>query len=67
MHDLSPQEWHRFVSTLEGDIDGNMMGLVYQFYMKSASTGSACDRNCRLKLINCNFKTARSQDATFCS
>ncbi|CAF2112809.1 unnamed protein product [Rotaria magnacalcarata] len=67
MIDLSPQEWNKFVLQLENDIDGEMMGLVYQYFMKSATTGAACDRMCRKKLINCNLKTARAQDTTFCS
>jgi hypothetical protein len=67
MKDLSPQEWNNLVIRLENDIDGDMMGLVYQFFMKSASVGNACDRTCRMKLINCNFKTARAEDTTFCS
>lgn len=65
--DLSPQEWHRFVSRLENNIDGPLMGLVYQFYMKSSMAASTCDRKCRTELINCNFKTARAQDPTFCA
>lgn len=67
MKDLSPQEWNNFVTRLENDIDGEMMGFVYQYYMKSAVTGASCDRVCRMKLINCNFKTARAQDTTYCS
>ena len=62
MNDLSPQEWNNFVQRLENDIDGKTMGLVYQFYMKSSTTGQACDRICRTNLINCNLKTARAQD-----
>jgi hypothetical protein len=67
MKDLSPQEWNQFVLRLENDIDGELMGLVYQFFMKSSTTGNTCDRTCRMKLINCNFKTARAQDTNFCS
>jgi hypothetical protein len=67
MENLSPQEWNKFVARLENDIDGETMGLVYQFFMKSSISGNACDHACRLKLINCNFKTARAQDTTFCS
>lgn len=67
LNDLSPQEWHHLVSRLENDIDGELMGLVYQFYMKSSVPGSACDRKCRLELLNCNLKTARAQDPTFCA
>ncbi|CAF4014897.1 unnamed protein product [Rotaria sordida] len=66
MKDLSPQEWNKFVLQLENDIDGETMGLVYQYFMKSSTTGEACDRICRMKLINCNLKTARAQDTTFC-
>lgn len=66
MKDLSPQEWNQFVSRLENDIDGELMGLVYQFYMKSSITGDSCDHKCRMNLINCNFKTARAEDTTFC-
>ncbi len=65
--DLSPQAWNQLVSRLENDIDGELMGLVYQFFTKSSIPGNTCDRTCRLKLINCNFKTARAQDATYCS
>jgi hypothetical protein len=67
MNDLSPQEWSRFVSRLENDIDGELMSLVYQFFMKSSPTGTNCDRTCRMNLINCNFKTSRAQDPRFCS
>ncbi len=67
LENLSPQEWNQFVLRLENDIDGETMGLVYQFFMKSSTTGKTCDRTCRMKLINCNFKTARAQDTTFCS
>ena len=67
MKNLSPQEWNKFVSRLENDIDSETMGLVYEYFMKSSTTGNACDRTCRLNLINCNFKTARAQDTTYCS
>ncbi|CAF4957422.1 unnamed protein product, partial [Rotaria sp. Silwood1] len=67
LKDLSPQEWNNFVLRLENDIDGETMGLVYEFFMKSSTPGNACDRICRMTLINCNLKTARAQDTTFCS
>jgi hypothetical protein len=67
LNDLSPQEWARFVTRLENDIDGKLMDLAYQFFTKSSTTGNTCDRTCRMKLINCNFKTSRAQDPTFCS
>ncbi|CAF1058808.1 unnamed protein product [Adineta steineri] len=67
MKDLSPQEWNQLILRLENDIDGETMGLVYQFFMKSSAAGNSCNRTCRMKLINCNLKTARAQDTTFCS
>jgi hypothetical protein len=67
LDDLSPQEWARLITRLENDIDGELMGLVYQFFTKSSLMGNTCDRACRIKLLNCNFKTSRAQDPTFCS
>ncbi|UJR10009.1 hypothetical protein I4U23_014232 [Adineta vaga] len=66
MKDLSPQEWNQLIIRLENDIEGETMGLVYQYFMKSSTTGNTCDRTCRMNLINCNLKTARAQDTTFC-
>ncbi len=66
MNDLSPQEWNQFVLRLENNIDDELMGLVYQYFMKSSITDNTCNRTCRMNLINCNFKTARAEDTTFC-
>jgi hypothetical protein len=67
LDDLSPQAWQTFLQQLEYNIDGDMMGLVYEFFMKSSATARTCDRTCRLKLINCHFRTARAEDRTFCT
>ena len=66
MDDLSPQAWNGLVTRLQQDLDGELMKLVYQFFTKSSSNIDECDRTCRSQLINCNFKTARAQDTTFC-
>ena len=67
MKDLSPQEWNQLIIRVENDIEGETMDLVYQFFMKSSTAVSSCDRTCRMNLVNCNFKTARAQDTTFCT
>lgn len=67
LKDLSPQEWNQFLSRLENDIDGKLMNLVYENFIKSSDNNITCDHKCRMDLINCNFKTARAEDTTFCS
>ncbi|CAF0910592.1 unnamed protein product [Adineta ricciae] len=67
MKDLSPQEWNQLIIRIENDIEGETMDLVYEFFMKSSTAGRPCDRTCRMNLVNCNFKTARAQDTTFCT
>ncbi|CAF1435966.1 unnamed protein product [Didymodactylos carnosus] len=57
---LFPNDWNNFINRLLADIDGDLMGLVYQYYTKSFANGTACDHNCRQGLL-CNFKTARSE------
>ncbi|CAF1165308.1 unnamed protein product [Didymodactylos carnosus] len=62
---LFPNDWNNFIQRLENDIDGSLMGLVYQYYTKSYANGAQCDHNCRRGLL-CDFKTARSEDSQFC-
>lgn len=65
--DLSARSWNDFLNRLEDNLDGSLMSLVYEFYTKSSDSSEHCNQTCRLNLINCQFKTARSQDTTFCS
>lgn len=65
MENLFPADWHNLVERLKDDIDGELMGLVYQYYTKSVGNGSECDRNCRRGLL-CTFISARSEDPHAC-
>lgn len=65
MSNLFPADWNNLIKRLEQDIDGSLMGLVYQYHTKSYATGNECDHNCRRGLI-CDMKTARSEDPHSC-
>jgi len=65
MENLFPQDWHNLIQKLKVDLDGSLMGLVYQYYTKSFANGSKCDHNCRRGLL-CSFITARSNDPHAC-
>ena len=65
MNTLFPNDWNDFIQRLEKDIDGPLMGSVYQYSTKSYQTGAQCDHNCRRGLI-CDFKTGRSEDPHAC-
>jgi sphingomyelin phosphodiesterase len=65
MDNLFPNDWDNLVQRLQNNLDGPLMGLVYQYYTKSYATGTECDHNCRHGLL-CNIKTARDHDAHAC-
>jgi sphingomyelin phosphodiesterase len=65
MENLFPNDWNNLVQRLENDLDGPLMGLVYQYYTKSYANGSQCDHNCRQGLL-CSFLTARQSDPHAC-
>jgi sphingomyelin phosphodiesterase len=65
MENLFPNDWHNLVQRLESDLDGPLMGLVYQYYTKSYADGTQCDHNCRRGLL-CSFLTARGNDPHAC-
>lgn len=65
MTNLFPNDWNNFVQKLANDLDGSMMGLVYQYYTKSYANGTDCDHNCRRGLL-CGFITARNADPHSC-
>ena len=65
MSHLFPVDWDEFLQRLEKDIDGPMLGLVYQYTTKSYATGSECDHRCRRGLL-CDFKTTRDEDPHAC-
>lgn len=65
MENLFPMDWHNLVDRLKNDIEGELMGLVYRYYMKSADNGKKCDRHCRRGLL-CSFVSARSEDPHAC-
>lgn len=65
MSNLFPADWDNLIKRLEGDIDGPLMGLVYQYHTKSYATGSECDHQCRRGLL-CDFKTSRAEDPHAC-
>ncbi|CAF0864468.1 unnamed protein product [Didymodactylos carnosus] len=66
MTNLFPNDWNDLVERMQRDIDGSLIERAYQYFTKSFVNGQ-CDRPCRLNLINCHFKTARSEDTTFCT
>lgn len=65
MENLFPNDWHQFIQRLKADLNGPLMGLVYQYYTKSFLTGAQCDHNCRRGLL-CSFISARSEDPHAC-
>lgn len=65
MKNLFPNDWEDLVQRLTNDLDGSLMGLVYQYHTKSYANGSDCDHSCRRGLL-CNIKTARNQDIHAC-
>ena len=62
---LFPSDWHKLVERLKVDLDGELMGKLYQFYTKSASDATQCDRRCRRGLL-CSFIKFRSEDPHSC-
>ena len=62
---LFPEDWNDLLERLQNDIQGSLMGDVYQYYTKSYAHGSTCTRQCRRSLL-CDFKTARSEDPHAC-
>jgi sphingomyelin phosphodiesterase len=65
MENLFPNDWHQLIQRLKNDIDGPLMGLVYQYYTKSYANGSHCDHKCRRGLL-CDFISFRSEDPHAC-
>jgi sphingomyelin phosphodiesterase len=65
MENLFPNDWNNLVQRLVNDLDGSLMGLVYQYYTKSYANGNECDHSCRRGLL-CSFLTARQDDAHAC-
>ena len=65
MKNLFPNDWDDLVERLKNDIDGPLMGLVYQYYTKSYAHGTECDHDCRRKLL-CDFLTARENNSHVC-
>jgi sphingomyelin phosphodiesterase len=65
MQNLFPNDWHDLLERLQNDIDGPLMGLVYQYYTKSYANGTQCDHSCRRGLL-CSLISARSEDPHAC-
>jgi len=65
MKNLFPNDWNDLVQRLQNDIDGPLMGLVYQYHTKSYANGTQCDHNCRRGLL-CDSITARGNDPHAC-
>ncbi|CAF2554038.1 unnamed protein product [Rotaria sp. Silwood2] len=65
MENLFPNDWNNLVQKLQNDLDGTLMGLVYQYYTKSYANGNQCDHNCRRGLL-CSFIKARDNDPHAC-
>ncbi|CAF3066537.1 unnamed protein product [Rotaria socialis] len=65
MENLFPNDWDNVVQRAKSDIDGPLMGLIYQYYTKSYADGSQCDHNCRRGLL-CSYLTARANDPHAC-
>jgi hypothetical protein len=65
MENLFPNDWHNLVERLKSDIDGPLMGLVYQYFTKSYASGSQCDHSCRRGLL-CSFISPRIEDPHAC-
>jgi sphingomyelin phosphodiesterase len=65
MKNLFPNDWNDLIQRLQNDIDGPIMGLVYQYHTKSYANGTQCDHNCRRGLL-CDFITARGNDPHSC-
>lgn len=62
---LFPEDWHSLIERLKQDLDGPLMGLVYQFYTKSYADGHQCDHQCRRGLL-CSMLSPRSGDSHAC-
>ncbi|CAF2824061.1 unnamed protein product [Rotaria sp. Silwood2] len=65
MENLFPNDWHNLIERLKNDIDGQLMGLVYQYYTESYADGRQCNHNCRRGFL-CDFITARLEDPHAC-
>ncbi|CAF1472859.1 unnamed protein product [Adineta steineri] len=65
MENLFPADWDNLIQRMQNDIDGSLMSSAYQYYTKSYTNGTSCNRSCRRGLL-CNFKTARSDDPHAC-
>ncbi len=65
MDNLFPADWHNLVQQLKTDMDGPLMGVVFQYFTKSFANGGQCDHNCRRGLL-CSFISARSEDPHSC-
>lgn len=65
MKNLFPNDWNDLVQRLRDDLDGPLMGKVYEFYTKSYANGTQCNHACRRGLL-CDFMTARGNDPHAC-
>ena len=65
MENLFPNDWHNLINRLKNDLDGDLMGSVYQYYTKSYASGRECDHACRRGLL-CDMLTARDHDPHAC-
>jgi sphingomyelin phosphodiesterase len=65
MEYLFPNDWNNLVQRLKTNINGTLMNLVYQYYMKSSVDGQQCDYRCRRGLL-CDFITSRAEDPHSC-
>jgi sphingomyelin phosphodiesterase len=65
MENLFPADWNNLIERLLNDIDGPLMGLVYQYYTKSNANETQCNHDCRRGLL-CDFITGRSEDPHAC-
>ena len=65
MEHLFPTDWNDLITRLKNDLDGVLMGFVYQYYTKSYAMGTECDHQCRRGLL-CSFITARDHDLHAC-
>jgi len=65
MKNLFPSGWDDLIQRLASNMDGPLMGLVYQFHTKSYANGTQCDHKCRRGLL-CEFLSARPEDPHAC-
>ena len=65
LKNLFPSGWGDLVERLSNDLDGKLMGLVYQYYTKSYADGSQCDHKCRRGLL-CDIISPRTEDPHAC-